>query len=554
MLRTGPDKNKLSDSTPTALENALPEALRGLSPKLTRTLFFLSELSRFPVGSGNEEPLRAYLRDLADGLQWRHAQDNFGNLVVKTPGQGTGIDAKPVIFQGHLDIIRCPKNHDFETHPIKLIRDYREIPPGSGNQVEVIRGDSTSATLDNHAGIALILGLASDPNIDRPPFEIICSSQEEVGLIGAMNFDPSLVTSTLIINLDNELDGTRKTSDFMVSCAGGRQLLATLSDLERIQAPLGFVPLEICVKNYPGGHSGLMIDENRGNAIRILGEILKPSDLSGFPVCLESINGGEAHNQIPASASAIVWVSPHDKEAYIGQLQRLFRPYAKLTAGIETGAPEPCLLINELDTQRSSMVMAPDAFVSIVGGICQIHNGPYSWSRTVSGLVETSSNLAMVLTEGDKVTLHLSGRSSKTLGVEEMQSAMERTLKNFFGFTCRYLEGYPAWDYDPESSLLKLALEVQTGLHNSNPDLFPKPPTFGGIHAGLETGIFIDKISAKLDVSDPQHERVEGISCGFLLVGAHSANEALGVKSYEAGWEFLCALLARLSERKAEPI
>jgi len=527
------------------IRDELPEALQGLPQELTIALTQLYELTKRPARSGNEEIVRIYLRDLADLHSWKRLEDSAGNLCLETDGKGKGADAKPVILQGHMDIVFCPDDHDFEREPIKLKREFRRIPH-DGELVEVICAENTSAGLDNHAGVAMALAMAIDPSLDHPPLRILLTPDEEVGLTGAQHFDASIAHADRIINFDTELDNTPQIPYFIISCAGGRQLEATFSNLNRIEIPQGFVPMEVAIKGFPGGHSGVLIHEGRGNAIRILADVIQEANL---PIYIESVEGGDAHNKIPATAKAVIWADQNAIDSTIRSLTDSFAFYKDLTVGVEPGKPKPSIEFKALDVNRLAKVIDPLVIGNVLDAIVQVKNGPLSYVEKSPHLVETSSNVATVETTDQEITLCISGRSSKEGAVEEVQDHMIVQLVKH-GATCQVLNQYPFWVFNDKNPLLTLGLETYAELQRERPDLFPENASFGGIHAGLECGLLAAKVTDYLTSTGADFKSVEAISCGYLLVGAHSEEEALGVKSYQAGWHFIKKYLEKLCERK----
>src|SRR5690606_38664685 len=242
-----------------------------------------------------EDGVRVYLTSLAEQDGWTAITDAAGNIVLRTPGRGRGIDCEPLAIQGHMDMV-CEKlvdsDHDFERDPIRLRRAIRRL---DGREREVLQAHGTTLGSDNGIGCAAALALALTPGLDHPPLELLFTADEEVGMTGAFALEPSMLSARRLINLDAELEGR-----IYLSCAGGRELHA-LWGLDRDDRHLDDVAVRVSVAGLRGGHSGVDIHEGRANAIAVLIGLLTAREIDLEGVRLASCNGGGRVNAIAPS-------------------------------------------------------------------------------------------------------------------------------------------------------------------------------------------------------------------------------------------------------------
>lgn len=444
-------------------------------------------ISMIPRPSGEEARVRTYLRDWADARGWKSSVDAAGNLVIRVPGRGSLEKAPILVLQGHLDMV-CEKNagvsHNFLLDPIDL-----RVEDGW------VRANGTTLGADNGVAIALACAAADAGLADCCPLELLFTVDEEVGLTGAQRLDGSLVQGRIVLNLDSEEDGV-----FTIGCAGGRDL-----QLE--------VPLEPCapsggwhvgVRGLRGGHSGVNIHENRGNAIQLLGQWL-----DGISCRVHGFHGGNKKNAIPREAHA--FVSGCSEEA-LEQAREVV---------LGTVADEPNC---ELYVHQVSM---PEVVASIdlVGLIRQLPQGVLGMDAEWPELVRTSNSLGVATTEGTKVRLLMHGRSPDLSERQALQGRIE-TLAETFGAVFHSDGDYPGWAPNPAGKLLQIA-------QASYERCLGEPPVVKGIHAGLETGIIGERLGTQ-----------ELLSAGPQIENAHSPDEQLQVASFERTYAFLEALIS----------
>ncbi len=482
----------------------MKEAIKGLQPQAMWEQFY--EISQIPRCSKEEEKVREYVIELAKRNNLTYKMDEVGNVVVQKPAS-PGLEKKPmIVFQGHLDMV-CEKNkgteHDFSKDPIKLMRDG-----------DWIKADGTTLGSDNGIGVAAALAIMEDNEMKHGPLEFLFTIDEETGLTGAQEISRDLLEGRILLNMDSEEDGA-----VYIGCAGGRDAELFLSiDSEKI--PAGFKAVLVKVTGLMGGHSGLNIHEGRGNAIKLLNRFLWKTlpQISGR---LASIEGGSKHNAIPREAEAIVFI-PQDKFSELKENVNQYDQFYK----DEYNLSDPKV---ELSIEESGFTIPQEMFSSklhnrLMNLIFSLPHGVLSMSHTISGLVETSTNLAVVSRKNGQIAILTSQRSSIGSALGEIHD-MVLACGYQAGAEVHSGGGYPAWQPNPESPLLKRTKKVHK-------DLFGKEPEVKAIHAGLECGI----IGAKFAGMDM-------ISFGPTIMGAHSPDERIQISTVERFWKLVESLV-----------
>ncbi len=484
----------------------MKNSIESLEPKVLWKYF--AGISAIPHGSKNEQALREWIRRKAEEHKLEVKQDQAGSLVVRIPGSEGHEKAETVVLQGHLDMV-CEKNSDvafdFAKDPLKLVA-----------KDGWVKAEGTTLGADNGIGVAAALALMDSPEVVHGPLELLFTIDEETGLTGAAALEPGFVTGKTLINLDSEEDNT-----FFIGCAGGADAHFDLP-LAWMDPPAGSKGIRIAITGLAGGHSGLNIVENRGNAIRLLAKILvragRTADLN-----LASIEGGSKHNAIPREAFAVLCGGPDlldilDKAAQ--DELRLFKeefektdPEGKVTVAT---APTPPKVLDVGTRDR------------LLGTLLSVPHGVLAMSRDIPGLVETSTNLAIVLIDGNVAKVHMSSRSS-------VASALSRTnwqiaaVAGLAGATVTMGNAYPGWKPNMASLLLNIARETYRRLRKSE-------PVITAIHAGLECGIIGERFPG-----------MDMISFGPTIQGAHSPDERVEIASVERFWKLLKGLLESLA-------
>lgn len=479
--------------------------LQNLEPK--NVFKYFEEISQIPRGSGNEKAISDYLVSVAKKLNLEVIQDNALNVIIKKPGTKGYESSDTVILQGHMDMV-CEKNkgtnHDFEKDPLKL----RVID-------DMVYATDTTLGSDNGIAVAYALAILESTDIPHPPIEVLITTDEETGMSGAMAISKEHVTGKILLNLDNEEEG-----HLLVSCAGGIRSKHVLNvNLEEAGDYNNF--LHIAVRGLKGGHSGMEINKERGNSNKIMGRILK--SLLTLDYKLVSINGGSKNNAIPREADAIIALKSDDLENAKGLINE-WNP----------------ILINELKTQDSGInvsilentekiekVFSKECTEKAVNLLYLIPNGINTNSVEIKDLVESSTNLGVVTTNGTKVEFDSAIRSSVASLKDEIV-LRSKTIAELIGAEFETTAGYPEWQYDSESKVRGICQDVYKRMYGKDAKIV-------AIHAGVECGLFNEKLG-KLDM----------ISFGPNLYDVHTPQEHMSITSVKNVWDYLLEVLKEL--------
>ncbi len=483
----------------------MANAIEGLKPEGVWRYF--AEISKIPRGSKNEAAISRYVAETARKLGLEVNTDRVGNVVVRKPGSKGRENHRMVCLQGHLDMV-CEKNkdkvHDFTRDPIELVR-----------RDNVLMADGTTLGADNGIAVATHLALMADNTVEHPPLEFLFTVDEETGLTGANNLEPGFLKSHTLLNLDSEEEGV-----LYVGCAGGRDAHGTWrAALE--PAPAGGVTAEIRVRGLKGGHSGLEIDKGRGNAIKILTRVLLR--LSGLGARLATISGGNKHNAIPREAEALVVLPKTNLEAAEELVAGCGRV---IKAEIATVDPGLSIEIEALPKKRPRVLKKAQQ-KRLLQTLTALPHGVIRMSAEIPGLVETSTNLAVIRTERDSIAVVTSQRSSVASEIDDI-SEMVQMVFSLGGAEVKASDGYPGWKPNLESEVLQIAKSTFM-------QVFGKEPEVKAIHAGLECGIIGEK-----------YPGMDMVSFGPTLEGVHSPDEKIYIGTVERFWNYLLAILRNI--------
>ncbi len=462
-------------------------------------------LCRIPRCSGEEAAISKKILSWAADLDLEAEQDQVGNLIIRVPAS-RGREAAPgVILQGHLDMV-CEKNadspHDFSKDPIPVIRDG-----------EYIATAGTTLGADNGVAIAAAMAIAEGEH-RHGPLELLFTVDEERGLTGALGLQPSLLKGRYLLNLDTEEEGA-----IYMGCAGGGDSLLHLP-LEYRSAQNR--QLKLIFSGLQGGHSGMDINSGRGNALKLLVWLLDYLR-DGLEFQLLHLQGGDKHNAIPREAWAQISVMPEQQV----QLDALLESFREELSPIYTYS-EPKLKLSLEEAPRREKALSLGSRDRLLDLLLSLPHGVLAMSQGVAGLVETSNNLAVVRTGPKEALIHLSSRSSidaALRGLRREISAQGRLA----GAEVEQEQGYPGWQPNPDSALLRRASQVHE-------ELFGTAPEAKAIHAGLECGLI-----------GQRYPGMDMISFGPDMERVHSPSERLKIDSVERFFGFLSLLLDRLS-------
>lgn len=467
-------------------------------------------LLRIPRGSGCEDAARAHVLGVAERRGLETLVDEAGNLLVRKPAKVGRETAPGVVLQAHLDMVQ-EKNadvaHDFASDPIRPVLDG-----------DWLSADGTTLGADNGLGVAAMLALIEDRNVAHGPLELLFTVDEETGLTGASALSGALLEGRLLVNLDSEEEGT-----VTIGCAGGGDSSLYLP-IERTVAS-GGTAIGVSVSGLKGGHSGVDIHLQRGNAIRVLTRAIQAAvDTTSARVV--TLSGGNARNAIPREASAVLHLTdPSDEAACASALEVSFGVDARELARSDPGlrwrieAAEPAGSVWDGASTRCALDL-----------LNALPHGVMAMSLDLPGLVETSVNLAVVRSEAGRLFVRVHSRSSMVGSLEALRRRI-RSIGELAGAEIREGAAYPAWQPDVDSPLLAL-------FRSTYEHVVGEPPEVAAMHAGLECGI-IGEEYADMDM----------VSFGPQIEFPHSPDERIRVGSVAPFYEVLCRTLERVGER-----
>lgn len=476
--------------------------LESLNPQ--RVFHYFEEISSVPRGSGNMKKIAEYCEKFALEHNLKYIRDLSDNVIIFKEATKGMEGVEPIILQGHLDMV-CQKTAetsiDFEKEGIDLYIDG-----------DYIKAKGTTLGADNGIALSMILAVLESDSIAHPPIEAVFTVDEEVGMLGAMALDMSLLLAKRMINIDSEDEGV-----VTVSCAGGSDFSAVYP-VERVKKSGTEVTLKI--NGLRGGHSGIEINSGRVN-----GDVLMGRFLDCVGQCVEfdiiSINGGDKANAIPNACEAHLCVNDS-----VGFSEKAKACFETVKSEITHREPDFSIEVSVGDAGEFE-VFDESAKNKTINSLICVLNGVVEMSAEIDGLVETSLNLGILTTENDKICFGLSLRSNK----KSAHKFLARRLKVFFetlGFKCDESGQYPPWEFNDHSYLQKLfgdVYEKRCGVR----------PTVEAIHAGLECGVFSSAI-----------EGMDCISIGPEMRGVHTTEEKLNIPSVGRTFEILTEVLANM--------
>ncbi len=463
---------------------------------------YFYELSQIPRESGNEEGVRQYLLQFAKEHSLEAVVDTIGNVILRKKAS-PGYENRPsVALQGHMDMV-CVKTedsgHDFKTDPITLVREG-----------DILRAKDTTLGGDNGIALAMAMDMLSDKKAKHGPLEAIFTVSEETGLTGAFNIEAALIQSRLLINLDSEEEGV-----LYIGCAGGLEVDSSLkADMQEI--PSGYEAFTLTASGLLGGHSGGEIHKQRGNAIKAAARALS----SVKTKMLFAATGGSKRNVIP-SLCTISFASPASEakaieEAVLKCSQELQEEYSISDPGIRVDVAKAAMPKKAVSAEQS------EAFIR---SLYIAPHGVDAMSMTIEGVVETSSNLAILEFSEGVLSVTSSHRSSILSSRDDIAHRMGEAMKSG-GSTVRYVGAYPSWKPNPDSNLTKFCAKAYE-------EYAGKKPHITAIHAGLECGIINSRVPG-----------MDSVSFGPDMFDVHSVKERLSLSSVERVMGFMRHLLS----------
>ena len=459
-------------------------------------LYYFERLSEIPRGSGNEKEVANYIADFARKKgHFCYMDEHLNVFVRKVASKGREGEA-PILLQAHTDMV-CEKNkgtaHDFVKDPIKLVQE--------GN---ILHADGTTLGADDGFGVSMMMAILDDDTISCPTVECLFTSSEEIGLVGASNFDYSLVTATRMINLDSAEDST-----LIIGCCGGVRTEFTLP-VTKSEAALGY---RLCVEGLCGGHSGEDIDRSRLNAHILMGVLLNKINEKS-PIRVAYLNGGDKDNAIPRECEAI-FTADADVKNYIDEIGEYAKNLVKANEdkGLKITFEEnvSCSPFSYEDTKKLLKLLS-------------VRNGVLRYRTVAPILPELSRNLARIRTNENNVAVGFSSRCSLDEGLNESTGELD-ALASEMGAKAHHHEKYPGWESDPDAEIIESWKKAYAKVCG-------KELNVTLIHAGLECGIITSSV-----------KNLSAVAVGCNVIDLHTPMERMELDSYDRIYDTLIELL-----------
>ncbi len=482
--------------------------IQKLEPKAVWNYFH--EITQIPRPSKKEGKIVEFIRDFGKKHNLETVVDKVGNVIIRKSAAHGMENRKGVILQTHLDMVpqkNNEKKHDFEKDPIETIVDG-----------EWVKANGTTLGSDNGIGVASVLAVLASNDIKHGPLEALFTIDEETGMTGVFALKKDLLKGDILMNLDSEIEG-----EICVGCAGGINVSAT-KDYAEEKSPKGMVTYRITVKGLKGGHSGVDIALGRANSNKLMFRFLMQAE-SDFGIRLAEAGGGDLRNAIPRESYSIVLLP----EIKVKEFEDFVRGYDKMYKA-EFAESEPDLTFTFKKTELPEKVMNPGEQYRIIRALYACPDGVQQMSQAMEGLVETSSNMAIVKCSGGKFVCHNLTRSSVDSS-KEATAWKVAAVFHLIGAEVTMNGDYPGWKPDMQSHILKTISDVYKKMFGNAPDV-------KAIHAGLECAI-IGGVYPNLDM----------VSFGPTIKYPHSPDEKVNIPSVKKFYDFLCETLKNIPEK-----
>jgi len=472
--------------------------IRNLEPKALWNNF--ANLNAVPRASKKEERVIDFMVAFGEKLGLETIVDTVGNVIIKKPATKGMENRKTIVMQSHLDMVHQKNNDtnfDFETQGIEMYVDNGWV-----------KAKGTTLGADNGLGVATIMSILEANDIPHPAIEALFTIDEETGMTGAMGLEVGYLNGEILLNLDTEDD-----DEIGVGCAGGIDITATKSYATE-KTPKNNSAYRITVKGLQGGHSGMDIHKDFGNANKMMNRILYALK---EVLSIAKIDGGSLRNAIPRESHAIVTTKDIKifEDEFYAIAKDIINEYSAIEEELEIDLEE-CILPESVLSKKDTE--------TLLRAIYTTHNGVFRMSPDIDGLVETSNNIARVLVLDGEIRILCLTRSSVESGKMDLAYNISSGFE-LAGFKVKLSGSYPGWKPNPNSPILKVLDATYQTLFNEKPNVL-------ACHAGLECGI--------LGTNYPE---MDMISFGPTIKGAHSPDERANVISAQKFWKYVLQIL-----------
>ncbi|HRG58396.1 MAG TPA: aminoacyl-histidine dipeptidase [Bacteroidia bacterium] len=469
-----------------------------------------SKLNEVPRASKKEAQVIKFIEDFGKSLNLPTYTDKVGNVIIKKPAT-KGMENKAIVaLQSHLDMVHQKNSDtvfDFDTQGIKMYIDG-----------DWVKAEGTTLGADNGIGVATIMGLLASSNIPHPPLEALFTIDEETGMTGAINLQPGLLDAEMMLNLDTEED-----NELTIGCAGGIDVTA-IGSYHEVAPAAGSIALSISIKGLTGGHSGMDIHKGRGNANKLMNRLIL-SLAQEINIEIASLDGGSLRNAIPRESTAVICINSAQKDEF----DRLFITISTILKE-ENNITDPAMTVDCKAIEVPTKLMDNKSSLQFLKAVSVCPNGIYRMSAAIKDLVQSSNNLARIELNNGNYSIKCLTRSS--VNTEKMEVAQAvRSAFELIGAKVEYGGSYPGWTPNPNSTIVKLMSELYEKMFNEKPNV-------NACHAGLECGIL-----------NGPYPKIEMISFGPTIHGAHSPDEKVSISSVQKYWKYLLETLKQIPSK-----
>ncbi len=468
------------------------------------------ELTQIPRPSKKEGKAVEFAKAYGEKLGLETLVDQAGNVVIKKPASPGYENRQGVILQGHLDMVPQKNSdtvHDFEKDPIEAYIDG-----------EWVTAEGTTLGSDNGIGISAALSVLADPDLKHGPLEVLLTVDEETGMTGAFELEGGMLDGKILLNLDSEDEG-----ELYIGCAGGIDVSGRLKHSTQ-PVPAGHIAYRLALTGLKGGHSGLDIHLGRGNSNILLCRFLYHAERE-FGMRLAAIEGGSLRNAIPRESFALVTVPGTNQGDFLAAVQEFESIYKN-----ELGSVEPGLSFRAESVELPAGLVDSAAQQKLIRIVYGLPNGVIRMSAEMPGVVETSSNLAIVESTESAIDILCLVRSSVDTAKDSLSWSIQSVME-LAGAEVALSGSYPGWKPDVDSPILATMKRIYERD-------FGRVPEVKVIHAGLECGIIGDA-----------YPGLDMISFGPTIRFPHSPDEKVHIQSVKKFWDYLVLTLAEVPEK-----
>ncbi len=467
-------------------------------------------LTQIPRPSKSEDKIQEFMMSFGEKLGLETIKDEVGNIIIRKPATKGLEKRRGVILQGHLDMVPQKNSdtiHDFKKDPIQAFVDG-----------DWVTAKGTTLGADNGMGVAAIMSILESKDLPHGPIEALFTCDEETGMTGAFGLKAGMLYGDILMNLDSEDEG-----ELYIGCAGGVDTSAVMT-YEKKDVPAKSTAFKVSVSGLKGGHSGVDIPLQRGNANKIIFRFLWHA-LKNHEIRLSSIDGGSLRNAIPREAFAVITVA--NSEA--SKLQKYALEFENIIK-TELKEVDPGFIFKLEKSETPKFVMDKKTTKNLIFAIRSTIHGAVRFVDNMPEIPETSTNLAIVKSEKGKIIIGNLVRSSVDSAKDNLKEEIE-SIFTLAGAQVTHEGEYPGWRPDFNSSILNTMKEM----YNKQ---FGKVPEVKIIHAGLECGL-LGGVYPKWDM----------ISFGPTIRFPHSPDEKVHIASVKKFWEFLTETLKNIPSK-----